>query len=1092
MRDNDSYFDICFIFHPADIDKARRIAAQVRATGISLSFSEDEFGTTAGGAKQLKSSILRSYTVAFVMSPESAESQLCNELLQYAVSKEKRLISLILDDEIEVDVHPAIAQNPYVFFRENDDLAARVDELRAYLTTDDNLKLYTELLALAETWRERGRPPDLLLPPDRLDEARGWLASAPARHPKPSALQLEYVHSSRRQPPRSGRTRPRHIALGIVAAIAIAAGLLLLQRVVTGWQAGQGAGALNDEAGAQAALAAAATAANDSAVGLIDQVAATGAVVRTAVAHDATAKSITATAVAQVTQAAQARADIGATQMRLTEIAELERDEVARRLVQAGEQALERGNLDLALALAWEAKDGLDNPRSAHRLLRRLAATGRAITIDGVELLQIHPAGESIAVVPRSRDELHIYDGASRSRLFVLTDHEAPISIIAYSADGERLISAAEDGEIIIRDGRKGEPERRRRGHQGAVTALALDPEGRVLLSAGSAPLLVAWDLGSGEELAAYSTDDEKVMEIHDLVVTADGERVIGWYDDDGRTVMAQWSADTLDLLSADSGGRVYHGTDWQGRIGYSGGSSLPAYPGDSNTGDLILWDLTSGGQIARLTDGFNWSFLSGDSLAAATDDLLFVAFSEELALVMVNNNDTGQRANLVDIESGRLLRGFETETAALATSASFIDEGTILSATSGNRALLWSSIDGRVIREIGSAPNAIKRLQASPATDLVIAHTDDGAAHLWRLSAAAEEPLLTLHDALPGTSISSSGAAILLVDAESVSLRNVDSGETLVQLPASAVSHAGDDFAAYADGRLSVYNSETGAEARGWAWNGAEVTDLHLSPDGALLLAFSETNELWLARKGADAPQRLANDMTRPLIVRFAPRGDTILTMQEGLALLWDGEIGLARAAYPLGADAADIQAAFDASGESVIFFVQLEDGLAGLTSVEFANNEARRRTFIDVQVGALSSNGEHLSLVFSDGRIDVISPESGAVIHQIRAKAGELRKLQFLEATDTLLAAEGSDLILWDAEAGAADQRFAHTSALVDFSVSRDGARILTADESGAYQLWQVESAEELLARVAADFAPRELTCAERERYLVAPLCE
>ena len=180
MRDNNSFYDIFFIFHPADIDRVGRIAAQTRATGIDALLHEDEFGKGAGGVKILKNGILRSYTVAFVMSPDSAESQLCNELLQYAVSKGKPLVTLILDDEIKVEVHPAIAQNPYVFFRDDDELAARVDELRAYLRSDDHLKRHTELLVRAENWRDRGRPPDLLLPPDKLDETRDWLATASA------------------------------------------------------------------------------------------------------------------------------------------------------------------------------------------------------------------------------------------------------------------------------------------------------------------------------------------------------------------------------------------------------------------------------------------------------------------------------------------------------------------------------------------------------------------------------------------------------------------------------------------------------------------------------------------------------------------------------------------------------------------------------------------------------------------------------------------------------------------------------------------------------------------------------------------------
>ncbi len=1094
MRENDSFFDITFIYHPDDFDQVERIAAQLRATGQSADLNEGEFGRSADGLKQLKASILRAYTVAFVMSPDSAESQLCNELLEYAVSKNKRLATLILNDDIAVEVHPAIAQNPYVFFRENDDLAARVDELRAYLTTDDSLKLHTELLALAETWRDRGRPPDLLLPPARLEAAREWLTTAPARHPKPSALQLEYVHSSRRQPSRRGQARPWRIALLLVMALVMGAALILLQRAVAGWQEGRVAGAATLAAQTQAALIAAeATAASDSAVGLIDQVAATGAVVRTAVAQNATAEAITATAKAQATGTALALADFHSRRLRATEIAELEEDEVASRLADAGEEALERGNTELALALAWAAKDGLDNPRRAHRLLRRAASTGRATTIEDVALIKMHPAGTAFALVPSIRDKLHIYDGESWARLYEWSDHEGEITTLVYSPGGEHLISAADDGEIVIRDGRTGAVAQRLKGHAGAATALAFAPDGSRLVSAGGDPSLVAWDMSSGEELAAYETNDESELKIRDLAVSADGERVIGWYEDGGITVMAQWRADTLELLSADSDGRVYHGSDARGRIGYSGGSSLPAYPGDSNTGDLIFWDLGSGEQRARLTDGFNWSFLSGESLAAGTDDLLFVAFAEDIALVVVDNSEAGQRANLVDIAGGRLLRRFQSEIASIVTTAAFLDAETILSATRDNRVLLWSSSDGRLISEVGATPHRIVDLQANLGARLAIAKTEDGASHLWQIKDGTGEPLLKLAGALPGTTISPSGSKIIVVEPESVSLREIDSGESLVHLPAALVSAAGDRFAAYADDSLTVFDLETGAEVRSWDWGEGLVADLHLSPAGDLLLVFSEGNALWLARGDADAPLRLGEEMSRPALVRFAPDGDRILTLIDELALIWDTEVGLASAAYPLGAGAGvDVQAAFSGSGNSLIFYVQLEDGLGSLTTVDLADNSVRRETFVNVQLAALSAAGEHISFVYRDGSAQVVSVESGEVIHRLHVEASDLRELQYLPASRTLVAAAGSALVLWDAEASVVDQRFAGDHPLVDFSLSRDGRRILTADESGAYWLWQVESAEELLARVAAEQRPRALTCAERERYLVAPLCE
>ena len=1093
MRENDSYHDITFIYHPADIQRTRRIAAQLRATGIKGCLNEDEFGKSAAGAQRLKEDVLRAYTVAFVMSPDAAESQLCNELLQYAVSNGKRLVTLILEEDIEVEVHPSIAQNPYVFFREMDDLAARVDELRAYLPADDNLRLHTELLVRAHNWRKRGRPPDLLLASDRLDEARKWLATAAARHPKPSALQLEYIHSSRRQLPRRARSAPRPIVLGFLLIVALGAVLFLLQQAVAGWQSGQVAGGLTNEAQAQAAFAAAeATAANDSAVGLIDQVAATSAGVRAAVAWKATAESATTTAVARVTQTAQTQTDIRATRTRAAEIAELERDEVARRLVEAGDEALARGEIELALALAWEAKDGLENPQSAYRLLRRAASAGSTMTMNDTALVRLHPAGDRIAVAPRDGDKLQLFDGKSWMLINEFADHEGRIAIITYSRDGERLISASYDGEIIIRDGSSGALKLRLQAHDGAVTALAVGPADKRLYSAGSGPLLAAWDIESGEELAAYSVDEGE-MEIIDLIVTGDSERVIGWSEADGRTTMAQWAAETLALVTSDSAGRVYRGYDDSGTIGYSGGSSLPAYPGDSNTGDLIFWDLATSQAIARLTEGFNWSFLSGDSLAAATDDLRFVSFSEEFALVVVDNSESGRRAALVDIDEARLLRRYDSEISTMLNSAEFLNADTILSAISDKRVVLWSSADGRLIREIGSAADSIDALQASVAADLVIAQTAKGAAQLWRLGEAAAQPLLTISDALPGASISPSGDVLLIVQQDGISLREVATQEILLQLPASKLSSVGARLAVNREDHIGVFDMETGVEVHRWDWDGGAVADLHLSPDGEALLAFSEASELWLARADTEAVQRLSGEASRPSLVRFAPRGEMILTLQGEHAVLWEVEPGVARGAYPLGVSSgAAVQAAFSESGDRIFIYVQLADGLAGLTTIDISDNSASRVTFVDVDSATLSADGQHLSLAFSDGRIRVFSTISGEVNHEFRSGTTDLRHLRYRPQTDALIAIAGRELMLWDAAAGAVDRRITHRDPLRGFQASADGERILVLDERGALLLWQLESSEALLARIAAESNPRELTCGERERYLVAPLCE
>lgn len=1085
MGENDSFYDIFFIFHPVDIEVVRRVAAQASATGVNCRFDEDEFGKTDAGVKTLQGGILRSYTVAFALSPASAESQLCNALLQYAVGNGKRVLTLILDDDIDVEVHPSIAQNPYVFLRAGDDLGARVEELRAYLPADDNLKLHTELLVLANIWRDRGRPPDLLLPPDRLEEARGWLATASARHPKPSPLQVEFIHTSRRGPPKRRPPAARRVALALALLIALGAGLLLLARVVG---TAQFTGALTSEAQTQAA-----TVASEGALGLIDNVAATSVSLRAAAARTATAESISVTAAAQVTATAQAQVDMRATDMRATQVAQLERDEVARRLVLAGEEALAQGDVEKALALAWEAKDGLDDPGAAYRLLRRAAAAKPAQRLDAFYTLRFQPGGARFALVPQTYDGLKIYDARTGTLLQELTDHEHPITAMEYSRDGRYLVTAASDGEIIIRDSNTGAIQHRLSAHQDAVTSIAAFPHSDRLVSAGRLPHLALWDLNDGEKLAEFALEDAPQRQFGGLLVSADEARVIGLSSDGGNWITVQWSADALELLPAESDERDYRGYDRQGQIGYTGGRSFPAYPGDPNAGDVQFWDLGTGELIARLNDGFNWSLLSGGDLTAAIDELLFISFQEESALLVIRTDAIGQWAALVDIGSGRLLRRIENEIAASLKTAELLSDGSVLSATEDDRVILWSSADGSLIREIANAPEGIEQLRLSPAGDLIFARTNDGAAHLRPFRDAAAEPLLMLTDAMPGTTISPSGAALLHVEDDGIRLKDVDSNGTLAQIQASAVSSAGARFAAYEDGELRLYDGESGAEIHSWNWDGDALTALRLAPAGDLLLALTETNELWLARHDAEQPQQLARQVPPPSLIRFSPGGETALTLLEDLALLWDTETPAALGAYPLDAPAdADLQAAFRQDGDGIVFFLQLEGGLAGLTALELADNIPRRQTFIEVESGALSADGETLALAFQDGRVHVLSTESGDILAQLPAGAGEVRKLRYLPAENALITASGVELILWDLAAGAIDQRFAHPAPVLDFHLSRDGRRILTLDGGGTYRLWQVESAEELLARIAENHAPRGLTCAEREQYSVAPLCE
>ena len=454
----EQFFDIFFIYHPDDIAVVRRIAAQLTALGSACRFDEGEFTGGAVDTGLLKADVLRSHAVAIVLSPASAASQLCNELIQHAVTNSKRVVSLILDEDIDVEVHPAVADHPYVFFREQDHLADRVEEARQYMAVDYEVRLHTELLVAADRWQRRGRRPSQLLPPERVTEARQWLANDALRTVKPSPLLVEYIHSSRRQRAPSRPAIPvARLSLALLVVILLVAVFFALRAALDANAAAQAAAAQTSAARAQLALtAAAATAASDSAVGLVDLLAATSERIADSVNQTAQAEAAAATKAG----IAAATAEANATRARATEIYQLARDADALRLVRAAEVALAAGDSQLALALAWTAKDALEEPKPAFRVLRRAVASGGSFQLDDVALLAFEPRGAGFAIVPRSADKLQIYDGGGWTLRREIAAGDSAITALAYSPDGRQLAtgSACRRGRHSRGANRRGNP----------------------------------------------------------------------------------------------------------------------------------------------------------------------------------------------------------------------------------------------------------------------------------------------------------------------------------------------------------------------------------------------------------------------------------------------------------------------------------------------------------------------------------------------------------------------------------------------------------------------------------------------------------
>ncbi len=1084
MLDAKNLHDIFFIYHPSDLRFVRHLEARLRAKGADCYVNVDEPGDSGEGQEELQAGILRSHLVVMVLSPQAAESPACNALIQFAVDKGKRFASLIVDEDIEADVHPAIADHPYIFFRQQDVLEDGIQALQELMAANRYVKLHTELLIHAANWEQGKRASHLLLPSERIHRARQWLAEGLHQQPEPSELQREYIHASHSRKPAA--------RYGLLVYLALALGILIVSAVVIA--------SLQNAAASQAA-------ATETAVGIAGrqtetQLAQAAAVSATAEATDsALVLADIATSSASIKQTVQADAPPQTTaELPATPMLPSGAESDAPPILLSAEGALEAGAADLALALALAAAESLDDPSQAYRILSRAAASSPTLTLHDVALLRFNPAGGEFALIPRSLDRVLVYDTAARTLKYELTDYEQDVVSLAYSLDGQFLITGAQDGELVIRSSADGAPLHRLRRHQGSITAMALYPAGNRLVTAGAGPMLVSWDIHTGDELGSYSADEGAELLVEDLLVTADAARIIAWSNVGGESVMSQWSADSLDLLTADSGGQVYRGYHPAGGIAFSGGRALPAYAGDPNMGDLIFWDLTSAQPISRLTDGFNWSVLSGGDLAAATDSLLFIAFQDETALLGIGSSAGGQRSVLVNIADGTALRSYEHE--AELTWAHFINAQTLLSATRDHRLVLWSSEDGTLLQEVGLAPQPLRAMMVNAAGDAVLGQANDGTAYLW--SVAKSPPALeqVLADAASGTALNQSGTALLIVRDSGVTLQNTDTQRSMLTLTDSRIARmnpGGSHFVIHSENRIAVYDAASGAEQSTWTVNSDDIQDLALAPTGDAVLFSTRGGELWQLEPDSERARRLpASGLGPAWRVEFAADGSLFLTLHDERAILWERATASPRQGYPLGVPpdfplTERVDIALSPAGDRLYFFVRLDDDLAGLTIFSLDDGSVSRHTFTDVQHGELTPDGAHLLLASSDHRIQIIDTSSGAVLHRLSGHQDVIRKLHYQSESGRLLSAgDDNSLNLWDVEAAALQQRYLHPKAVVDFSLGADTQRILSRDSAGVYRLWQVESLPELIDRIQSTFSPRDLTCGERQQYHVLPLCE
>ncbi|HEY5777813.1 MAG TPA: TIR domain-containing protein [Terrimicrobiaceae bacterium] len=163
-------------------------------------------------------------TFVFVLTPDSIASVVCGREIAHAAAHNKRMVPVVARDVNAADVPEALAKLNWIFCRETDDFAKAIETLITALDIDLAwVHAHTRLLTRAIEWEAKGKNNSFVLRGDDLRDAEQWLAQAGTdKERQPTALQTGYIIASRKAAANRQRITLGAVSAGLVVSLILA------------------------------------------------------------------------------------------------------------------------------------------------------------------------------------------------------------------------------------------------------------------------------------------------------------------------------------------------------------------------------------------------------------------------------------------------------------------------------------------------------------------------------------------------------------------------------------------------------------------------------------------------------------------------------------------------------------------------------------------------------------------------------------------------------------------------------------------------------------------------------------------------------
>ena len=507
--------DIFISYSRRDIDFVRHLFDQLQERDHESWVDWQDILPTADWLAEIYQGIEAADSFLFVISPDSVVSEFCTLEIEHAVKHNKRLIPVVWEDVEDSQVHASMVARNWIFLRQEDDFEAGLELLIGALDTDlVYIREHTRLLTRAIEWHDNDkRRSDVLRGPD-LTAAEGWLAISHSMEPRSTDLHGDYIAFSRATVNRLQRL--------IYSAITVAFAIVLGLAFFAFQQRNQAVDAKNvaEARRQEAELAKAEEEKQRKFAEEQKQQAVTAK-------EEKERQRQLAEEAADIAEARRQEADI---QRQLAE--KTTRISKSQALAAFALMEVDK-DTELSILLSTESAkttyqaDGIVLPLSKTVLRQSILGSRIRLTLrghgDGV-VFSVAWSPDGQRIVTGSDDmTAKVWDAETGQELLTLQGHAHVIKSLACSPDGQRFVTGSADQTAKVWDAQTGQVLFTLADHDGAVISVAWSPDGKQILTGSWDQTAKVWDAETGWEL---STLQGREGSVQSAVWSPNGKRI--------------------------------------------------------------------------------------------------------------------------------------------------------------------------------------------------------------------------------------------------------------------------------------------------------------------------------------------------------------------------------------------------------------------------------------------------------------------------------------------------------------------------------------------------------------------------------------